>query len=54
MLHTETVPPGAAKTNLAHQARGQFTPVLNAMCEWGGAMPEEMGMGGEKKVVRKD
>ena len=55
MLHRELYHQVPPKTEYSLTERGDsFTPVLNAMCEWGGSVLEEMGAEAGRKVVRKD
>ena len=55
MLHRELYHQVPPKTEYSLTERGRsFTPVLNAMCEWGGSVLEEMGAEAGRKVVRKD
>ena len=55
MLHRELYHQVPPKTEYSLTERGDsFTPVLNAMCECGGSVLEEMGAEAGRKVVRKD
>ena len=55
MLHRELYHQVPPKTEYSLTERGRsFTPVLNAMCVWGGSVLKEMSAEAGRKVVRKD
>ena len=55
LINRKVYPVVPPKTEYSLTERGRsFTPVLNAMCEWGGSVLEKMGAEAGRKVVRKD